>query len=162
MHPLNTKAISSRLASMNPTPLEVIYICPYSTIVCLVGEKHTWKSTLTKSQKSIYIPYSNCIIIGQIPIASVEGHIIKKGILGDERRCYHSNWWPLSNFYFLVYSNMWYPVITPWARSHLHSAGPHPSHASFTTRSSCPHPCGNQCDNTRWGPNVTIPNHLSH
>ena len=46
-------------------------------------------------------------------------------------------------------------VIWPRARSHLHSAGPCPSHASFTARSSYPHLRGNssslekQCDNTR-------------
>ena len=36
---------------------------------------------------------------------------------------------------------------------------PTPSHASFTTQSSCPHLHGNS---SPVGPNVTIPNHLSH
>jgi hypothetical protein len=31
----------------------------------------------------------------------------------------------------------------PHTRSHLHSVGPHPSHASFNARSSCPHMRGN-------------------
>ena len=42
----------------------------------------------------------------------------------------------------------------PRARSHLHSAGPCPSHASFTTRSFCPHLHGNS---SPLGTSVTIP-----
>ena len=45
-----------------------------------------------------------------------------------------------------------------WARSHLHSVGPHPSHASFTARSSCLHLRGNS---SPLGTNVTISSHLS-
>ena len=47
----------------------------------------------------------------------------------------------------------------PQARSHFHSAGPHPSQASFTVRSSRPHMRGNSF---LLGTNVTIPSHLSH
>ena len=43
------------------------------------------------------------------------------------------------------------------ARSYLHSVGPHPSHVSFTARSSYPHMRGNSSPS---GTNVTIPNHL--
>ena len=46
----------------------------------------------------------------------------------------------------------------PRARSHLHLARPHPSHASFIARSSCPHLHGNS---SSLGTNVTIPGHLS-
>ena len=43
----------------------------------------------------------------------------------------------------------------PWVRSHLHLAGPCPSHASFIARSSCPQLHGNS---SLLGTNVTIPN----
>ena len=43
----------------------------------------------------------------------------------------------------------------PWARSHLHSAGPRPSHVSFIAWSSCPNLHGNS---SSLGTNVTIPN----
>ena len=46
----------------------------------------------------------------------------------------------------------------PWARSHLHSVEPRPSHVSFTAQSSCPHLRGNS---SSLGTNVTIPSHLS-
>jgi hypothetical protein len=44
--------------------------------------------------------------------------------------------------------------IEPRARSHLHSAGPRPTHVTFTIRSSCLHLRGNSCS---LGVNVTIP-----
>ena len=52
-----------------------------------------------------------------------------------------------------------YLCLWPWARSHLHSVGPCPSHASFTARSSCPYMHGNS---SLLGTNVTIHDHLSH
>ena len=69
------------------------------------------------------------------------------------------NAWPhymiaahISKIYKLGRHNM------PRARSHLHSARPRPSHASFTAQSFCPHLSGN----SSWlGTNVTIPGHLS-
>jgi hypothetical protein len=47
----------------------------------------------------------------------------------------------------------WRCVRFQWARSHLHSAGPRPSHASFIARSSCPHMHGNS---SSLGTDVTI------
>src|SRR5450631_3155584 len=47
----------------------------------------------------------------------------------------------------------------PWARSHLHSGGPCPYHASFTVRSSCSLLCGSS---SSLGINVTIAGHLCH
>jgi hypothetical protein len=61
---------------------------------------------------------------------------------------------------FFELSNANYGVMsTPWARSHLHSVGFRPSHASFTARSSRPHLHENS---SLLGTNVTIPGHLSH
>ena len=52
------------------------------------------------------------------------------------------------------YTQKWYLVsLTPWAKSHMCSTGPHPSHASFTAWSFCPHLCGNSFP---LGTNVTI------
>jgi hypothetical protein len=50
------------------------------------------------------------------------------------------------------------PRETPRARSHLHSIGPHLSHASFTIQSSYLHLRGSY---SSLGTNVTIPGHLS-
>jgi hypothetical protein len=35
--------------------------------------------------------------------------------------------------------SLYWSIHMTRARSHLHLVGPHPSHASFTARSSCPH-----------------------
>ena len=95
--------------------------------------------------------FTNIFIMGSLVIKNAMSTI------GSCHRSSHGKHW-FENYSWVYIWTCETRIWGPRARSHLHSVGPRPSHAS-TVCSSCPHLFENF---SPMGSNVATPSHLSH